>query len=76
VFDNFNFDAWLDRLASANLLYLAVQKLAAIDVHPDRISNRQGRHDDQGLRPEEHHLRQQPERQPAPLPIFVTFLGE
>ena len=39
VFDNFNFDSWLDRLASANLLYLVVQKFAAIDLHPDRISN-------------------------------------
>jgi type I restriction enzyme M protein len=39
VFDNFNFDTWLDRLASANLLYLVVQKFATIDLHPDAVSN-------------------------------------
>jgi type I restriction enzyme M protein len=41
VFDNFNFDTWLDRLASANLLCLVVQKFATIDLHPDAVSNHQ-----------------------------------
>jgi type I restriction enzyme M protein len=39
VFANFNFDTWLDRLAGANLLYLIVQKFAAIDLHPQTLSN-------------------------------------
>ncbi len=39
IFDNFTFETWLDRLAAANLLYLVVQKFAAIDLHPDRVSN-------------------------------------
>lgn len=39
VFDSFNSDTWLDRLASANLLYLMVQKCAAIDLHPNTIYN-------------------------------------
>ncbi|WP_296896436.1 class I SAM-dependent DNA methyltransferase [Thiohalocapsa sp.] len=39
VFDSFNFDTWLDRLASANLLYLVVQKFAVLDLHPNAVSN-------------------------------------
>jgi len=39
IFDYFNFNTWMDRLAEANLLYLVVQKFAYIDLHPDTISN-------------------------------------
>ena len=39
IFDYFNFTTWLDRLADANLLYLVVQKFAAIDLHPQAVSN-------------------------------------
>lgn len=39
VFDYFNINTWLDRLADANLLYMVVQKFAHIDLHPDAISN-------------------------------------
>lgn len=39
IFDYFNFDAWLDRLSEANLLYLVVQKFATTDLHPDAVSN-------------------------------------
>ena len=39
VFQHFNFADWLSRLESANLLYLVTQKFAAIDLHPNVISN-------------------------------------
>ncbi len=39
IFDYFNFNTWLDRLADANLLYMVVQKFAAIDLHPEAVSN-------------------------------------
>ena len=39
VFEHFGFDNWLARLESANLLFLVAQKFAAIDLHPNAISN-------------------------------------
>ncbi|TBW11689.1 SAM-dependent DNA methyltransferase [Azotobacter chroococcum subsp. isscasi] len=39
VFEHFAFDGWLEKLEKANLLYLVTQKFAAIDLHPDAISN-------------------------------------
>jgi len=39
VFEHFAFDGWLAKLETANLLYLVTQKFAAIDLHPDVISN-------------------------------------
>lgn len=38
-FEQFNFFAWIDKLASSNLLYLVVQKFKDVDLHPDTISN-------------------------------------
>lgn len=39
VFEHFAFDRWLEKLEKANLLYLVTQKFAAVDLHPDKISN-------------------------------------
>ena len=39
VFEHFAFDGWLNKMENANLLYLATQKFASIDLHPDTISN-------------------------------------
>lgn len=39
VFERFGFQTTLDRLNDSNLLYLATQKFAAIDLHPDVVSN-------------------------------------
>jgi type I restriction enzyme M protein len=39
VFERFNFEATLDRLNDANLLYLVAKRFAAIDLHPNVVSN-------------------------------------
>ncbi len=39
VVDHFLFEQQIERLDRANLLYLVVQKFAAIDLHPDRVKN-------------------------------------
>jgi len=39
VFERFNFQATIDRLNEANLLYLVAKKFAAIDLHPNVVSN-------------------------------------
>ncbi|MDP3977061.1 MAG: class I SAM-dependent DNA methyltransferase [Pseudomonas sp.] len=39
VFEHFAFDRWLEKLEKANLLYLVAQKFAAIDLHPNVITN-------------------------------------
>ncbi|KAB7619596.1 type I restriction-modification system subunit M [Alkalilimnicola sp. S0819] len=39
IFDQFNFDDFLDQLNSADLLYLVVQRFAAIDLHPKAVDN-------------------------------------
>lgn len=39
VFERFSFQSTLDRLNDANLLYMVAKKFAAIDLHPDTVSN-------------------------------------
>lgn len=39
VMDYFGFATQIDRMDSSNLLYQVMQKFAAIDLHPDHISN-------------------------------------
>lgn len=41
VFDKYEFGNQIERLDSANLLYQVTQKFAAIDLHPDAVSNDQ-----------------------------------
>lgn len=41
IFEHFEFDIQIDRLAKAGLLYQVVEKFARIDLHPDRVSNHQ-----------------------------------
>ncbi len=39
VLDKFDFASQIARLGRSNLLYLVVSKFAAIDLHPDKVSN-------------------------------------
>lgn len=39
IIEQFRFEAQIERLDGANLLYLLLQKFAAVDLHPDRVSN-------------------------------------
>ncbi len=39
VFEHFGFDKWLEKLDSADLLYLVAQKFKDLDLHPERVSN-------------------------------------
>lgn len=39
VFERFGFQATLERLNDANLLYMVAKKFAAIDLHPDTVTN-------------------------------------
>jgi type I restriction enzyme M protein len=39
VFDRFDFTAMVEKLDGANLLFQIVQKFAAVDLHPDTVSN-------------------------------------
>lgn len=41
IFEHFEFDSQIDRLAKAGLLYQVVEKFAGIDLHPNRVSNHQ-----------------------------------
>ncbi len=41
IFEHFEFDIQIDRLAKAGLLYQVVEKFAGIGLHPDRVSNHQ-----------------------------------
>ncbi|WP_323009627.1 class I SAM-dependent DNA methyltransferase [Paracoccus sp. (in: a-proteobacteria)] len=41
IFEHFEFDIQIDRLAKAGLLYQVVEKFAGINLHPDRVSNHQ-----------------------------------
>ena len=41
IFEHFEFDIQIDRLAKAGLLYQVVEKFVGIDLHPDRVSNHQ-----------------------------------
>ena len=39
IFERFEFDVQITRLAKASLLYLVTEKFANIDLHPDKVSN-------------------------------------
>lgn len=39
IVEHFRFDAQIERLESSKLLFLLVKKFAAVDLHPDRVSN-------------------------------------
>jgi type I restriction enzyme M protein len=39
VMDHFEFEREIDRLERAGLLYQVMQRFAAVDLHPDRVSN-------------------------------------
>jgi type I restriction enzyme M protein len=39
VFERFDFPAMVEKLDGANLLFQIVQKFAAVDLHPDKVSN-------------------------------------
>jgi len=41
IFDRFDFHAFVERLAKANLLYLVIEKFAQIDLHPNAVDNHQ-----------------------------------
>ncbi|OGA81269.1 MAG: restriction endonuclease subunit M [Burkholderiales bacterium RIFCSPHIGHO2_01_FULL_63_240] len=41
IFDHFEFQAQVERLAKAGLLYQVAEKFAQIDLHPDKVSNMQ-----------------------------------
>jgi type I restriction enzyme M protein len=39
IFDRFEFQSQIDRLAKADLLYLVTEKFSKIDLHPSKVSN-------------------------------------
>lgn len=39
IFERYDFFKQLEKLDDSNLLFMVVQKFAAIDLHPDRVSN-------------------------------------
>ena len=39
IVEHFRFETQIERLDRANILFLIVQKFAAIDLHPERVSN-------------------------------------
>ena len=39
IFEQFDFETQIDRLAKANLLYMVTEKFATIDLHPRKVSN-------------------------------------
>jgi len=39
IFEQFDFDTQIDRLAKADLLYMVAEKFANIDLHPKAVSN-------------------------------------
>jgi len=41
IFDRFDFHAFVERLAKANLLYLVIEKFAQIDLHPKSVDHHQ-----------------------------------
>ena len=41
IFDFFEFEAEIEKLREANILYLVVSKFADVDLHPDRVPNEQ-----------------------------------
>ena len=41
IFEQFDFQTQIDRLAKANLLYQVAERFAQVDLHPNRVSNSQ-----------------------------------
>ena len=41
IFEYFEFEIEIERMREANILYLVVSKFADVDLHPDRVPNRQ-----------------------------------
>jgi len=41
IFERFDFHAYVERLAKANLLYLVTEKFAQVDLHPNAVDNHQ-----------------------------------
>ena len=39
IFEQFDFDTQIDRLAKAGLLYMVTEKFATIDLHPRKVTN-------------------------------------
>jgi len=39
IFEKYEFNAQIEKLDEANLLFLLVEKFSAIDLHPDKVSN-------------------------------------
>ena len=39
IFESFEFYTQIDKLAKSGLLYMVTEKFAAIDLHPDKVSN-------------------------------------
>jgi type I restriction enzyme M protein len=39
IFEHFDFDTQIDRLAKAGLLYMVAEKFASIDLHPSKVPN-------------------------------------
>ncbi len=41
IFEHFEFEAEIEKLHEANLLYLIVSRFSAVDLHPERVPNEQ-----------------------------------
>ena len=41
IFEYFEFENEIDRMREANILWLIVSRFSSVDLHPDRVSNRQ-----------------------------------
>ncbi len=41
IFEHFEFEAKIEKLREANLLYLVVSRFSAVDLHPERVPNGQ-----------------------------------
>lgn len=41
IFERFDFNSVVERLAKSNLLYLITEKFAGFDLHPDKVDNHQ-----------------------------------
>lgn len=39
IFDRFEFEKQVEKLEAENLLYLVTQRFAAVDLHPDKVTN-------------------------------------
>ena len=41
IIEYFNFDVQIDRLNNSNLLYLIIKRFSEVDLHPEKVDNRQ-----------------------------------